>query len=201
MNARTHPAFQAVAEHLRGAGYACDKEVFTKPISSTAQARIGIGTQRYRDGSLDVDVTVGVHFPALEAIATARKLPVAGSVAWTVSCHAAEFLPKGVWRFEVGGDADRLAAHILAELERAVLPRLMAFASYPSAIDELDRGFPCLWSQKRMVIPLAYVALGDLQAACRRVREFAPREPQNAAQTQYAEFAEHFHRQFCSEVE
>lgn len=201
MNVRSHPAFQAVVGHLRGVGYSCTKEVCTKLISTTAHARIGIGAQQHRDGSLDVDLTVGVHFPELETIATAHKLPVAGSVAWTVSCHASEFLPSGVWRFDVGDDADRQAARLVEELESAVLPRLRAFASYQSTIDELDRGFPCLWPQKRMVIPLAYFALGDIRTACSRVREFSPPEPQGEAQAEYVRFAEHFHRHFCSEVE
>jgi hypothetical protein len=198
MKARSHPAFRTVVGQLEQVGYSCSKEICVKPISPTAHARIGLGVQLYRNGSLDVDLTVGIHFPELHTIATARNLPVAGSVAWTVSCHVSEFLPSGVWRFEAGADPAPKATQIVAELERTVLPRLKAFASYQSTINQLDRGFPCLWSQKRMVIPLAYVALGDARTACGRLREFTPPSPQGEAQAEYVRFAEHFHQHFCS---
>jgi hypothetical protein len=201
MKAKSHPGVREIVDRLQQAGYSHHAPICTKRISSTADVRIGLGLQPYRDESLDVDVTVGVHFPELETLAKARQLPVAGSVAWTVSCNACQFLPDALKTFAVDEDPAPTAARLVADLERVVLPRLQAFASYRGTIDELDRGFPCLWPQKRMVIPLAYIALGDAATAWRRVREFVPPTPENEAQREYVCFAEHFHRQFCSGVE
>lgn len=186
-----------VTQRLTRLGYSCQGELCLKSLSSTAHARIGLGKQAYRDGSVDLSVSVGAHFSELKALAEQLALPIAGSVAWTVSCDISELAKVSTWRFTAKENPTNKVDSIVETIETLVVSRLSFFSSYESAIQELEKGFPCLWSQKRLVIPLALLALGRKEDACKRVEEFSPREPVSESQREYVRFAEHFAKRVC----